>query len=142
MRYYHRHSFFPLVIILLTLGLILFMFYAFSYQEVEDTPRSSTSNEVEVIDADSYREEVAYMLAVFEEDFDAASDDLSKLVSAEDLLASLLELTVPSEYKVLHLELAVVMNKIQVSLRSSDRSLDEPVSALEQLKLQYPWLEN
>jgi hypothetical protein len=141
MRYYHRHSFFPLSIILLTLALILFMFYSFSYKDNASTSRASAL-QVEVIDADEYRADLTYLVASFEEDLAVSADDLSKLIVTEKALRGILDLTVPSEYKTLHLELAVLMNQIQGALRRNDRNIDEQLARLELLKVQYPWLSD
>lgn len=142
MRIHHRHSFFPLIIILLTLGLILFMFYALTFEEEQTTTTTSviTVEEEIPVDTETYRSDLVYVLAVFDDTYSTANDDLSKLVATESAIANLLDMKVPTEYKELHLELAVAFNQIQAGLRSSERSVDEPIGRLEQLYVQFPWL--
>lgn len=139
MRHYTKHSYFPLTLTLLTLGLILFMFYAFTF-EAEPSSYPIAVEEEEPVDANDYRSELAYAIATFDEGYTDASDDLARLVAAEQAVSDLLDMRVPSEYKELHLELAVTLNQLQTALRSTERSTGDSLNTLEQLKVQYPWL--
>ena len=141
MRYHHRHSFFPLVIILLTLGLIILMFYAFTL-ESSPTTSSIQVEETVTIDPEAYRSDLVYIIAQFDDDYSASQDDLSRLLAAEDALSRLLDTQVPSEYKEIHLELAVIFNQLQEGLRKADRSIEEPLNRLDLLTMQYPWLSD
>ncbi|PJA45482.1 hypothetical protein CO174_02950 [Candidatus Uhrbacteria bacterium CG_4_9_14_3_um_filter_50_9] len=139
MRYYQRNTYFPLTLTLLTLGLILFMFYAFTYK-TEPAAYSIVTEVTEPVDAEAYRTDLAYAVVTFEDEYARASDDLSRLVAAENAVSTLLDMRVPTEYKDLHLELAITLNQLQAALRSTDRNADESLAALEQLKTLYPWL--
>jgi hypothetical protein len=139
MRYYQKNSYFPLTLTLLTLVLILFMFYAFTY-----TPKPSsypiTVEESEPVDVDAYRSDLSYFVATFDDDYAKATNDLSRLIAAETAVGHLLGMRVPSEYKDLHLELAIVFNNVQGALRHTDQNIDLVFDRLDQLRQEYPWL--
>ncbi|TAL50073.1 hypothetical protein EPN81_03885 [Patescibacteria group bacterium] len=138
MRYYHRHSFFPLVIIFLSLllaGLI--------YWSVKTQPSSSpaiTQQEVESVDPQAYREALTQIVGTFDERMSSSQDDLDKLLAAQTALAGLLELRVPAEFKDLHLALAVAFSDMEKALQSEDRAIDVPLAQVSQLKQTYSWL--
>jgi hypothetical protein len=142
MRHIHRHSSFPLVVILLSLGLIVLMFYAFTGEPTieEEVIDQSESEEVIEISTDDYRSDIASVTSTFYTEYSAADDDLEKLLIAEDLLGLLLEMHVPTEYKDLHLNLAVIFSQLESGLRSPDRSVDDPLRELGLLQIEYPWL--
>lgn len=144
MRHIHRHSSFPLVIILLSLGLIVFMYYAFTQDAVVETetaePVAANPEVVDEVNTDDYRIDLTTTIDAFYVDFDNAEDDLSKLLVTERVLSELLEIQVPTEYKDLHLKLAVVFNQLETGLRSADRSIEEPLLELGYIQMEYPWL--
>ncbi len=115
MRYYHRHSFFPLVIILLSLLLGFFIFLTVSRERpvVEQTS-------VAPVDEQSYREELMLLLTTFETDMNAAPDNAGKLSIAQSTFAEVIALRVPPEEKDLHLSLALALSNIQTALKGSD----------------------
>lgn len=137
MRYYHRHSLFPIAVILLSLGLAGFM-----YQTLQNEPSSSTiqMEEVVPVDADAYQSDLSKILAIFEERFFAATDDLDKLIATETALAGVLSLRVPTQYKDLHIGLAVAFNQLQSGLKAEDRDTQGPIQSIETLKTEYSWL--
>ena len=131
MRYYHRHSFFPLVIILLTVLLGLFILLTVSRERAS---LSSVQETIVPVDADLYHTQLVTLLTRFETEVSLASDDLAKLVIAERALADLLALRVPLDGKELHLELALLFTKIQTALKSEDRSVDTLLSEIHAIK--------
>lgn len=139
MHIHKRRSFFPLVITLLTMSLIVFMFYAF--MDASSPATEPMVEEVITVNADDYRSDTVLAIANFEEGYGQAADDLSRLMVTETALEELLDLRVPAEYKELHLDLVVALNQLQTALRSEGRSTAEALAGLEALKIRYPWIE-
>ena len=131
MRYYHRHSFFPLVIILLTLLLGAFMTVTLNR---ESSPAASVQEVIVLVDADAYHDELVNLLTTFETDFSLTSDDVEKLVVTERAFTNLLALRVPLEGKQVHLELALLFTKIQAVLKSEDRDTSLLLSEIASIK--------
>ncbi|MFA4845525.1 MAG: hypothetical protein WC654_03130 [Patescibacteria group bacterium] len=132
MRYYHRHSFFPLVIILLTLLLGLFMVLTLSRESLLTAfPEEEITAPV---DAQFYRGELLGVITTFEIDVGLASDDLATLIVVERAFEGLLALRVPPENKQLHLELALIFSKMQTTLKGEDRNIEAMLAQLQALK--------
>lgn len=138
MRYYHRTSFFPLVIVLLTLALGGFIFW--STRSEPGPATSPRAQEVETVDPDAYRSEVSQILSTFEERLAASQDDQDTRRAAQTALSGLLALRVPSAFKDLHLALAVALSQIDTTLQSGQGAIDEPLADIQELKRAYPWL--
>ncbi len=137
MRYFQRHSFFPVIIILLTISLAGFMFFVLrgSFTQI------SAMQEPKPVNEEDYREGVSAILQTFEEQFVSSQDSAQKRLATQTALAALLELRVPVEYKDLHLQLAIAWNQIQTALQSgSQEDLTTSLKTIEQLKVTYPWL--
>ena len=138
MRYYHRHSLFPLIVIILSALLAGLIFWS-----VNGEPTSTDSipvQEVDPVDSVAYQSDLTEIMQTFDERLVASEDDLEKLLAAQTALADLLELRVPVEFKDLHLALAVALSDIEKSLQSEDRDITEPLVRIAQLKQTYPWL--
>ncbi len=131
MRYYHRHSFFPLVIILLTFLLGAFMAVTLNR---ESSPVASVQEVIVPVDAQLYHDELVNLLVTFETDFALASDDVEKLVVTERAFTNLLALRVPLGGKQVHLELALLFTKIQAVLKSEDRDTSLLLSEIQVIK--------
>ena len=141
MRHFHKHSSFPLVLTLLSLGLVVFMFYAFTFEGDPVTESNKiVEEEVVTIDADQYRNDLSFIIRDFSDEIGLAEDDLARLLVTESTLEQLLDLRVPTEYKDLHLNLAVIIHQLESGLRSTDRSTTEPLLALDALLAEYPWI--
>lgn len=135
---FHRRSFFPLVVIVLSLGLA-----GLIYWSVQNPPRETpaiTQQEVESVDPEAYRSDLAQIMKTFHERVGSSQDDLDKLRATQTALAGLLELHVPAEFKDLHLSLAVAISQIQQSLERGDQNIDEPLAQIAQLESSYSWL--
>ncbi|MBI5793671.1 hypothetical protein HZA87_01100 [Candidatus Uhrbacteria bacterium] len=130
MRYYHRHSFFPLVIILLTLLLGVFMLLTVSRQTAPPADEQTTTP----VDAQAYRVSLVDLLTTFEAGIALAPDDPAKLVVAERALTDLLALRVPPEDKQLHLDFALTLTKIQTALKSDDTNIDAFLLEIQTIK--------
>ncbi|HAU66412.1 MAG: hypothetical protein UT30_C0001G0085 [Candidatus Uhrbacteria bacterium GW2011_GWF2_39_13] len=137
MHYYQKHSFFPVIIILLTVSLAGFMFFVLRGSSTQ----TSAMQEPKPVNEEDYREGVSITLQTFEEQFVASQDNAQKRLATQNALSTLLELRVPVEYKELHLQLAIAWNQIQMALQNdSEDELDIPLKTIEQLKITYPWL--
>ena len=131
----HRHpTFFPLVLVFLTLGLVGFMVVMFA------KPSSFGEKVSPTISEDAYRLEMKEFMASFETRYQAASDDLKKVVLVENTLNKLLSIKVPETYKDLHLELAFSLNAIREGLREKSAALAEGEQRLKNLLAKESWL--
>lgn len=131
MRYFHRHSFFPLVIILLTLLLGVFIIMTVARDQVQ-TVKPQTEVVVPV-DADVYRADLINLITAFETDVVLTADTAAQSAS-EQAFTSLLDLRVPPEYKQLHLNLALLFTRIQTILKTDDPNIDALLLELQEIK--------
>lgn len=131
MRYYHRHSFFPLVIILLTLLLGVFMLFSIDRENARPT---SVEETLTPVDPQTYRDSLLSLITTFETNFAQARDDASRLFVAQQAFVDLLDLRVPPEDKQRHLELALLFTKIQTTLKSGDPDVEALVLELQAIK--------
>ncbi len=115
--FHKRHSFFPLMLAVLTLGLIVLMFYAFTQRQA--TPHR-VAQEATPVSAQEYNQELSTLTKSFIEQYSLKEDDLSRLVLVEQTLQSLLSLRVPVEAKEMHLNIAVDLNQMQQALREKN----------------------
>jgi hypothetical protein len=134
---YRHPTFFPLILALLTLGLIGFMVVTFSNRSAGGPGGSS---EEAVVNEDEYRLKAKQTMAGFEATYEGA-DDLERLVFVEDALNALLALRVPAAYKDLHLELAFSLNLIREGLRAKSESRLEGERRLFELLSKEAWLK-
>ena len=141
---YHKHSLFPLAVIFLTFVLALLMVTLFRVPTQSEVVSSGNTSSVEevTVSPDAYRSDLAAALSTFSTDTTDASDDLAKLMAAEKAQQALLALRVPVEYKELHLDLVILLNDVQMALKSADRSLETPLAQINLIKETYPWLKN
>lgn len=135
---FHRRSFFPLVVIVLSLGLAG-LIYLSVRNPSNETP-TITQQEIGPVDSDAYRDDLSSVVKTFHERMANSQGDLDKLLATQTALAGLLELRVPGEFKDLHLTLAVALSQIKTALESDDHNIDEPFAQIAQLRVSYPWL--
>lgn len=135
---FHRHSFFPFVVVLLSLTLAGLIYW--SVQNSPSETQTISLQEVEPVNPDAYRDGLSDIVKTFQERVASSQDDLDKLLATQTALTGLLELRVPTEFKDLHLTLAVALSQIQDALESDDRNIDEPLAQIFQLGVSYPWL--
>lgn len=134
---FHRHSFFPLVVVVLSLALAGLIYWSTQ----GEAPSSSISvQEVELVDADSYRDDLSQVVKVFEERMAAAGDDVERLQAVQTALLGVLALRVPTEFKNIHLALAVALSEMENTLESGGHDLTQPIQKIAELKQAYPWL--
>ena len=140
MRYYHRHSFFPLVVIVLSVLLAGLIYWSVQQPGEVGGKVAKVDKVEESIDPATYRDSLAQIVATFDERMSSSQDDLDKLLAAQTALAGLLELRVPAEFKDLHLALAVAFSDIEDALQSQDRNIDSSLAQINELEQTYPWL--
>lgn len=134
---FHRHSFFPLVVVVLSLALAGLIYWSTQ----GEAPSSSISvQEVELVDADSYRDDLSGVVREFEIRMASAQDDAQRLQDVQTALASVLALRVPTQFKDLHLALAVALSEMENTLESGGHDLTQPIQKIAELKQAYPWL--
>lgn len=122
MLFFHRRkSLFPYLVIFLSLVLVLFMFYAFSFQKNRVI---QTDDAVITVTTEDYKKEVKPVLDSFDQKINLAKDPLAQLVAVEESLNELLALRVPTEYQSVHLNLALALNAMKETLRTGDRNID------------------
>ena len=118
---HHRHPLFPIVVALISLVLVVFMYYAFSFKT--EIPITST-NSVIAVTTEDYQKESLDIIASFDNKMTLATDPLAQLVVVEETLNTLLALHVPNEFQGVHLELALSLNSMKETLRFGDRNID------------------
>lgn len=134
---FHRHSFFPLVVVVLSLALAGLIYWS-TQGEAPSSPISV--QEVELVDADSYRDDLSGVVREFEIRMASAQDDAQRLQDVQTALAGVLALRVPTQFKDLHLALAVALSEMENTLESGGHDLTQPIQKIAELKQAYPWL--
>lgn len=127
---FHRLSFFPLTLALLTLALALLMFYAFM-----GTPRSTprvVEQSVTPVSEKDYQEEMRVLTSTFVKVYQAETNPSARVQLVDQTLSSLLALRVPVQYKDVHLTFAVTLNQ----LRGNEQTFD----AFIQIVQEQSWL--
>lgn len=134
---FHRRSWFPLIVILLSLALGGLIYWS---AQGEASSSSIPVQEVEPVDADAYRDDLSGVVKTFEERMAAAQDDLERLQTVQTALVRVLALRVPTEFKDLHLALAVVLSEMENTLESGGHDLTPSTAKIAELKQAYPWI--
>ncbi|MBI4714194.1 hypothetical protein HY771_03355 [Candidatus Uhrbacteria bacterium] len=113
--HHHHRTFFLPILILLTVGLVVFMFFSLtdSFKPAEISQQFITP-----VSSQEYTNSIKTIGKKFEVSFGTAENDIARLVLVENTLSELLALRVPSEFKEIHLELAVALSQLQADLRS------------------------
>lgn len=120
-HWHRRRSYFPFLIILLSIGLLLFMFYSLSYKQ--SAPRLQPIDP-EVISSREYQSHVRALITTFDEQMIPAQDVESRRVVVAQTLSSLLLLRVPVEFQQAHLQLALSLNAMNESFDSENANFD------------------
>lgn len=143
---FHRHrSFFPLVLVLLTVLLIALMVWKL---QPADAPApapapASVSEETpadEPVTMAEYEQALGSLLREFFARYDAADQDFLRVIATDETLTRLLDLKVPTQYKDLHLKVAVNLNLIRRGLAGDPELLETGLNNFQDLRQVYPWL--
>ncbi|OGL67131.1 hypothetical protein A2856_03625 [Candidatus Uhrbacteria bacterium RIFCSPHIGHO2_01_FULL_63_20] len=133
----HPRSWFPIVVVVLSVGLALFV-----ASVVRDrVPVTTGASGPAAVDDAAYRASVKATLVRFESAYAAADADLSRLAVVEKALDAVLALKVPAEERDLHLTVAVALNHMQNGLRGEDGALAKGRAALDAAYERSPWLK-
>lgn len=134
----HHRSFFPLVVVVLSLLLAGLIYWSVSEPQ---SPSSSVAFQEETsVDPQEYRSDLKQLLTTFHEHIDTAQDDLDRLRAVEAALDGMLTLRVPAEFKDVHLALAVALSQMRTSLQTGDRSIAAPLADIAELEQTHSWL--
>ncbi len=135
-----KRSYFPMVILFLSLGLVLFMVYSLTYTNTNSKKIKESLEVAEAININEYRVEMQNIIASYESEYQNTDDDLSKLIVVEKIIGKLLAIRVPDGYKEMHLELVVNLNTIKQALRSTKRDITIGQEKLSRTLARFPWL--
>lgn len=135
-----KRSYFPLVILILSLGLVLFMVYSLTYTNTNSNNTKELLEVTEPINTNEYRVEMQNIIASYKSEYQNASDDLSKLIVVERVIGKLLTIRVPDGYKEMHLELVVNLHTIKQGLLSTKRDISIGQEKLNRTFARFPWL--
>jgi len=115
--HHHHRSFFLPILILLTIGLVVFMFFSLTDSF---KPPEFSQQVITPVSLQEYTNSIKTIGKKFVESYQVAENDMTKLVLVENTLSELLALRVPVEYKETHLELAVALSQMQTALKAQD----------------------
>jgi hypothetical protein len=111
----HPRTWFPFVLIVLTLGLlilILFLYEDPSEQEVESNASQSGYWSSQPVSEDEYKVQVQEIVTTLDQQLASTLDEAQELVYLETAKDRLFSLVVPAGYQDSHLEMAIAINKI------------------------------
>lgn len=126
----HKHpSFFPIVLIALTLGLGAFMFSTVQQESASDVP------DTVIVNADDYRTAVRTAMApVLVPDGKDRAGDVTRAIDA------LLPLRVPTTDMKAHLELVGGLSQIREGLKGNAEALKAGQARLDTAVAAFPWV--
>jgi len=113
--HHHHRSFFLPALALLTVGLVVFMFFSLTDSF---KPPEFSQQVITPVSSQEYTNSIKTIGKKFVESYGIAENDIARLVLVEETLSELLALRVPAEFKEKHLELAVLLSQMQTELRS------------------------
>lgn len=116
--HHHHRSFFLPILVLLTVGLVVFMF--FSLTDSRKTTESTQQQTITPVSSQEYTSSIKKIGKKFVESYEAAENDIARLVLVESTLSELLALRVPADQKDIHLERAVILSQMQAALKAQD----------------------
>jgi flagellar basal body-associated protein FliL len=149
MLFHHKkRSLFPLILALLTLGLIGLMVLSFSGQS-ERKPAEQNAPDQEVVeefegervDDNSYATTMRDALRELPEELETEPDNLKKLVKIEDALKTALDTKVPADKQSTHLEIALALKQMERGLRNETDAYQSGLEELRALISNNEWLQ-
>lgn len=132
-----RYSFFPFILLALTLVLVTtFVFLASPKQNNQKTIRSEES----VVSEERYQQALKAVLKKFVSVYDAATSDADRSQIVESTLNALLSMRVPANEKDLHLELAITLQKMKQGFGTNPQAVLDGYAQIKELFSQTSWL--
>ena len=134
----HPRTWFPLIVISLSLVLLITVLFLFKPGEVQVVQETT---QVSVTAAD-YQKSVAGVLGHLSENLDKAEDDLVRINLVQSLQNDLLNILVPADYRQVHLEMVIALNLINQGYLSGDHDqVAQGQTKLDLLVSQYDFLK-
>lgn len=127
---HHRHSFFPVILAVITLALLLFVVYTVKPSSPQDQGP----------DPITYQEQTNKLVTQLIEDLEHAQQDTQKEQLIVQAQQTLLDVHVPSAFRQTHLALAVSFVRLKEGLLSGALAYEQALSSLNQLIDETPWL--
>lgn len=144
MSLFHHHrvrSAFPYVVIALTLGLILFIVFAYSgAPSAEPSASSRQVEEAPTVTDDDYRTAIRTVVEEYLSERTSVDTDIERLVLVEETLNKVLAVRVSPAYKDLHLTLATSLFQMAEGLRGEAAVYEEGRARFDQALLENPWI--
>ncbi|MCX6714611.1 MAG: hypothetical protein NTX72_02260 [Candidatus Uhrbacteria bacterium] len=131
-----RPSFFPLIILALTLILVTGFVFSSSPKQTE----RKIGSEVPVVSEEQYQSALTVVLKKFVTSYDTASDDTARAHVVDQTLATLLSMRVPSSEKDLHLALAIALQKMKQGFVSNPQDVSDGYAQIKTEISQTSWL--
>jgi hypothetical protein len=149
MLFHHKkRSLFPLILALLTLGLIGLMVLSFTSQPEEPAADQNSPDqelveqfEGEKVDEEAYATAMREALQGLPEELESEPDNLKKLVKIEDALEAVLDAKVPAERQSAHLEIALALKQMERGLRNETDAYQSGLEELRALISNNEWLQ-
>ncbi len=124
MFFHKRRSYFPLVIILLSVFLLVFMFFTLSFKSEKSGSPLEEPIEIPTVSSQAYQTQVKEISRLFEQKLALANDRDAQRAIVEETLTALLALRVPVAYQTAHLQFALALNSMQEALTGEDQTMD------------------
>lgn len=140
MRNIHKHSLFPVAVLLLTAALGVFIYLTVTSTPDAAEPSAVNMEEVTPVDEGEYTQEMQAIVEKFFEAMETSEDDLDALIAAESAQYSMLNIRVPAEYRDTHLQIALALTEIQLELKEDERNIDPLIEDLQGLIEEAEWL--
>jgi len=134
----HPKTWFPFVLIFLTLALLVAMLFLFDTDSSNQTDLEVTEPQVTMAD---YKAGVAPIVDNLLLNIEQANDDLERVNILQQVQDQLLGVLVPADYRNAHLEIVIALNLMrQGYLLQDEEQITEGQARFEQILLSDHWL--
>ncbi|MFA4917548.1 MAG: hypothetical protein WC560_12880 [Syntrophales bacterium] len=136
-RHIHHQSWFPFVVIGLSLTLVLFIVW--SYAARQNNP-AAVYNSAPAVTLNSYQNEVGFIMKDFWSKYDTQTNDATRLAFVSETEQKLLALLVPAEGQSIHFELVSGLEFLRQGLVGNAEKMSEGKARLQKVFLDNSWL--
>lgn len=130
-------SFFPFLVLALTLILVTGFVFSASPKSVE---QKGIVTQTPPVSDEQYQEALRLVLKKFITSFDATEDVSVRTQLTEQTLGTLLTMRVPGQEKELHLALAIALQKMKQGFGANPQDVMDGYTQIKQLISQTNWL--
>lgn len=130
-------SFFPFLVLALTLILVTGFVFSASPKSVE---KKGVVTQTPSVSDEQYQEALKLVLKKFITSFDATEDVSVRAQLTEQTLGTLLTMRVPGQEKELHLTLAIALQKMKQGFAGNPQDVMDGYTQIKQLISQTNWL--